>query len=155
MSQWSRTLGLLVLGLVALFSCDDRSDAGVGLVLDEAIGIETLGGVFTPIVPEGVGIPVTHSEILSTAMDNQSSVEVHVLAGNGSMAADNRTLGRFHVIDIRAAPRGVPQVEVTLEVDTQGSFRISAVDLSQAKGSELQVTNSALGGKMIVRTRPK
>ena len=85
-----------------------------------SLGIETLGGVFTKLIERNTTIPTRKSEIFSTAADNQTSVEVHVLQGEREMARDNRTLGKFHLVGIPSAPRGVPQVEVTFDIDANG-----------------------------------
>src|SRR5690606_22565326 len=91
-----------------------------------SLGIETLGGVFTRLIPRNTTIPTRRSEIFSTAADNQTSVEVHVLQGEREMAADNRTLGRFRLEGIPPAPRGVPQIEVTFDIDANGIVNVSA-----------------------------
>ena len=145
-------LGLLLIELT-VSSCETESTSTPGAILDEAIGLETLGGVFTPIIPKGESLPAVQSQVFSTASDNQTSVKIHVLAGNGSMAADNRTLGRFTVIDIPPAPRGVPQIDVSFEVDALGQFKISAVDLSESSGREFQVINESPDSSGIVQTR--
>src|SRR5690606_34600734 len=93
-----------------------------------SLGIETLGGVFTRLIPRNTTIPTRRSEIFSTATDNQTSVEVHVLQGEREMAKDNRTLGRFHLDGIPPAPRGVPQIEVTFDIDANGIVHVSAKD---------------------------
>jgi molecular chaperone DnaK len=109
-----------------------------------SLGIETLGGVMTVLIPRNTTIPTRKSEIFSTAADNQSSVEVHVLQGERPLAKDNRTLGRFHLIGIPPAPRGVPQIEVTFDVDANGIVNVSAKDL--ASGKEQKVTITATSG---------
>jgi molecular chaperone DnaK len=98
-----------------------------------SLGIETLGGVFTKLIERNTTIPTRKSEIFSTASDNQTQVEVHVLQGERAMAGDNRTLGRFHLVGIPAAPRGVPQVEVTFDIDANGIVNVSAKDLATQK----------------------
>src|SRR5207245_763587 len=85
-----------------------------------SLGIETLGGVFTKLIERNTTIPTRKSEIFSTASDNQTSVEVHVLQGERPMATDNRTLGKFHLVGIPPAPRGMPQIEVTFDIDANG-----------------------------------
>ncbi len=109
-----------------------------------SLGIETLGGVMTVLIPRNTTIPTKKSEIFSTASDNQSSVEVHVLQGERPLARDNRTLGRFHLDGIPPAPRGVPQIEVTFDVDANGIVNVSAKDL--ATGKEQKVTITATSG---------
>ena len=85
-----------------------------------SLGIETLGGVFTKLIERNTTIPTQKSEVFSTAADSQTSVEVHVLQGEREMAKDNRTLGRFHLVGIPAAPRGMPQIEVSFDIDANG-----------------------------------
>src|SRR3977135_1907373 len=97
-----------------------------------SLGIETLGGVMTVLIPRNTTIPAKKSEIFSTAADNQSNVEVHVLQGERPLAKDNRTLGRFHLTGIPPAPRGVPQIEVTFDIDANGILTVSAKDRSTA-----------------------
>jgi molecular chaperone DnaK len=109
-----------------------------------SLGIETLGGVMTVLIPRNTTIPTRKSEIFSTAADNQSSVEVHVLQGERPLAKDNRTLGRFHLVGIPPAPRGVPQIEVTFDVDANGIVNVSAKD--QSSGKEQKITITATSG---------
>ena len=109
-----------------------------------SLGIETLGGVMTPLLPRNTTIPTRKSEIFSTAADGQTSVEVHVLQGERPMAQGNRTLGKFHLVGIPAAPRGVPQVEVTFDIDANGIVNVSAKDLGT--GKEQKITISASSG---------
>jgi molecular chaperone DnaK len=109
-----------------------------------SLGIETLGGVMTVLIPRNTTIPTKKSESFSTASDNQSSVEVHVLQGERPLARDNRTLGRFHLEGIPPAPRGVPQIEVTFDVDANGIVNVSAKDLTT--GKEQKVTITATSG---------
>ena len=101
-----------------------------------SLGIETMGGVLTVLIPRNTTIPTRKSEIFSTASDNQTSVEVHVLQGERSMARDNRTLGKFHLVGLPPAPRGVPQIEVTFDIDANGIVNVSAKDLGTGKGTE-------------------
>ncbi|MQA28280.1 MAG: molecular chaperone DnaK [Luteitalea sp.] len=118
------------------------------LLLDVAplsLGLETLGGVMTTLIPRNTTIPTRKSEIFSTATDNQTSVEVHVLQGERPLARDNRTLGRFHLVGLpSAAPRGVPQVEVSFDIDANGIVNVAAKDL--ATGKEQKITISGSGG---------
>src|SRR5467141_1718642 len=109
-----------------------------------SLGIETLGGVMTVLIPRNTTIPTRKSEIFSTAADNQASVEVHVLQGERPLAKDNRTLGRFHLVGIPPAPRGVPQIEVAFDVDANGIVNVSAKD--QATGKEQKITITASSG---------
>jgi molecular chaperone DnaK len=108
-----------------------------------SLGIETLGGVSTKLIERNTTIPVRKSEIFSTAADNQTSVEVHVLQGEREMARDNRTLGRFHLLGIPPAPRGVPQIEVTFDVDANGIVNVSARDLASGKEQAITITSSS------------
>jgi molecular chaperone DnaK len=107
------------------------------------LGIETLGGVMTVLIPANTTIPTRKSEIFSTAADNQTSVEIHVLQGNRPMAADNRTLGRFHLDGIPPAPRGVPQIEVTFDIDANGILHVSAKDKATNKEQSIRITASS------------
>ena len=109
-----------------------------------SLGLETLGGVFTRLIPRNTTIPTRRSETFSTASDNQTSVEVHVLQGEREMAAGNRTLGRFHLDGIPPAPRGVPQIEVTFDIDANGIVHVSAKD--KATGKEQKITITASSG---------
>jgi molecular chaperone DnaK len=109
-----------------------------------SLGIETLGGVATVLIPRNTTIPAKKSEIFSTATDNQTSVEVHVLQGERSMARDNRTLGRFHLTGLPAAPRGMPQIEVTFDIDANGIVNVTAAD--KATGKEQKITISGASG---------
>ena len=108
------------------------------------LGIETLGGVMTQMIPRNTTIPTRKSEIFSTASDNQTSVEVHVLQGERPMAGDNKTLGKFHLVGIPPAPRGVPQVEVTFDIDANGIVNVSAKDVGT--GREQKITITATSG---------
>jgi molecular chaperone DnaK len=109
-----------------------------------SLGIETLGGVMTVLIPRNTTIPTKKSEIFSTAADNQTSVEVHVLQGERQLARDNRTLGKFHLVGLPAAPRGVPQVEVAFDIDVNGIVNVSAQD--KATGKEQRITISGSSG---------
>ncbi len=109
-----------------------------------SLGIETLGGVMTTLIPRNTTIPTRKSEIFSTASDDQTSVEVHVLQGERQMARDNRTLGRFHLAGLPPAPRGVPQVEVAFDIDANGIVNVSAKDV--AAGREQTITISGSSG---------
>ena len=109
-----------------------------------SLGIETLGGVMTSLIERNTTIPTKKSEVFSTAADNQTSVEVHVLQGERDMARDNRTLGRFHLVGIPVAPRGVPQVEVTFDIDANGILNVFAKD--RGTGKEQQITITASSG---------
>ncbi len=108
-----------------------------------SLGIETLGGVMTTLIPRNTTIPTRKSEIFSTAADSQTSVEVHVLQGERPMARDNRTLGRFHLVGLPAAPRGVPQIEVTFDIDANGIVNVSAKDLGTHKEQRITITASS------------
>ena len=101
-----------------------------------SLSIETLGGVATPMIPRNTTIPTKKTETFSTAADNQTSVEVHVLQGERPMAAQNRTLGKFHLTGIPTAPRGVPQIEVTFDIDANGILNVTAKDTATRQGPE-------------------
>jgi molecular chaperone DnaK len=103
-----------------------------------SLGIETLGGVMTKLIESNTTIPTRKSEVFSTASDNQPSVEIHVLQGERSMARDNKTIGRFHLDGITPAPRGVPQIEVTFDIDANGILNVSAKDKSTGKEQKNQ-----------------
>jgi molecular chaperone DnaK len=105
-----------------------------------SLGIETMGGVMTVLIPRNTTIPTRKSEIFSTASDNQTSVEVHVLQGERSLARDNRTLGKFHLVGLPPAPRGVPQIEVTFDIDANGIVNVSAKDLGTGKEQRITIT---------------
>lgn len=107
------------------------------------LGIETLGGVRTALIKRNQTIPYSHTEIFSTAADNQQSVEIHVLQGEREMAKDNRTLGKFHLEGIPPAPRGVPQIEVTFDIDANGILKVLAKDKATGKEKDVTITNSS------------
>lgn len=107
------------------------------------LGIETLGGVRTALIKRNQTIPYSHTEIFSTAADNQQSVEIHVLQGEREMARDNRTLGKFHLEGIPPAPRGVPQIEVTFDIDANGILKVLAKDKATSKEKDVTITNSS------------
>jgi molecular chaperone DnaK len=108
-----------------------------------SLGIETMGGVMTTLIPRNTTIPTRKSEIFSTASDAQTSVEVHVLQGERSLARDNRTLGKFHLVGLPPAPRGVPQIEVTFDIDANGIVNVSAKDLGTGKEQKITITASS------------
>src|SRR2546423_2737023 len=107
------------------------------------LSIETLGGVATPMIPRNTTIPTKKTETFSTAADSQTSVEVHVLQGERPMAAQNRTLGKFHLTGIPPAPRGVPQVEVTFDIDANGILNVTAKDNATGKDQKITITSSS------------
>jgi molecular chaperone DnaK len=108
-----------------------------------SLGIETLGGVMTTLIPRNTTIPTRKSETFSTAADNQTSVEVHVLQGERPMARDNRPLGKFHLTGLPPAPRGVPQIEVTFDIDANGIVNVSAKDNATQKEQKITITSSS------------
>lgn len=108
-----------------------------------SLGIETMGGVFTKLIESNSTIPAKKSEVFSTAADNQPSVEIHVLQGERPMAKDNRTIGRFHLSDIPPAPRGVPQIEVTFDIDANGIMNVSAKDKGTNKEQNIRIEASS------------
>jgi molecular chaperone DnaK len=108
-----------------------------------SLGIETLGGVMTTLIARNTTIPTRKSEVFSTAADSQTSVEVHVVQGERPLARDNRTLGRFHLVGLPPAPRGVPQIEVTFDIDANGIVNVSAKDLGTQKEQKITITASS------------
>jgi molecular chaperone DnaK len=123
-----------------------KGEVGEVLLLDVTpltLGIETLGGVATPLIPRNTTIPTQKSQIFSTASDSQPSVEIHILQGERPMAADNRTLGRFVLDGILPAPRGVPQIEVTFDIDANGILNVSARDKGTGKEQKITITASS------------
>lgn len=108
-----------------------------------SLGIETMGGVFTRLIERNATIPTRKSEIFSTATDNQTSVEVHVLQGERALAGDNRTLGKFHLVGLPPAPRGVPQIEVTFDIDANGIVNVSARDNGTGREQKITITSSS------------
>ena len=107
-----------------------------------SLGIETLGGVSTVLIPRNTTIPTSKSQVFSTAADNQPAVDIHILQGERPMAADNKTLGRFQLTNIPAAPRGVPQIEVTFDIDANGIVNVKAKDLGTNKEQSITITSS-------------
>ncbi len=108
-----------------------------------SLGVETLGGVMTRLVERNTTIPTKKAEVFSTASDSQTSVEIHVLQGEREMARDNRTLGRFHLEGLPPAPRGLPQIEVTFDIDANGILNVSAKDKGTGKETKITITHSS------------
>ncbi|HWN53652.1 MAG TPA: Hsp70 family protein, partial [Methylomirabilota bacterium] len=108
-----------------------------------SLGVETMGGVMTVLIPRNTTIPTRKSEIFSTAADNQASVDIHVLQGERPLARDNRTLGRFRLDGIAPAPRGLPQIEVTFDIDANGILNVSAKDIATGKQQQITITASS------------
>jgi len=118
------------------------------------LGLETMGGVKTPLIERNTTIPTAKSQIFSTAADSQTSVEIHVLQGERPMATDNKTLGRFILDGVPPAPRGVPQIEVTFDIDTSGILKVTAKDKATNKTQHISITNSTnLDEKEVERMR--
>ena len=122
-------------------------EAGSGdiLLLDVTpltLGIETMGGVATPLIERNTTIPVKKSQIFSTAENNQTAVDIHVVQGERPLAVDNKTLGRFRLDGIPAAPRGIPQIEVTFDIDANGIVNVAAKDLGSGKEQKITITAS-------------
>ncbi len=121
----------------------EKSDIVLLDVTPLSLGVETLGGVMTVLIPRNTTIPTSKKEIFSTAADNQPAVDIHVLQGERKMAADNRTLGRFQLTGIPPAPRGVPQIEVTFDIDANGILNVSAKDLGTGKEQSIEIKSSS------------
>jgi molecular chaperone DnaK len=112
-------------------------------VIPLSLGIETMGGVFTKLIEANTTIPTKKSEVFSTAADSQPAVDIHVLQGERAMAGDNKTLGRFQLSDIPPAPRGVPQIEVTFDIDANGIMNISAKDKGTGKEQSIKIESKS------------
>ena len=121
----------------------DKTDILLLDVTPLSLGIETLGGVMTQMIQRNTTIPTRKSEVFSTASDNQTSVEVHVMQGERPLASDNKTLGKFHLVGIPPAPRGMPQVEVTFDIDANGIVNVSAKDVGTGREQKITITSSS------------
>src|SRR5699024_10245401 len=108
-----------------------------------SLGIETMGGVTTKLIERNTTIPTSHSQVFSTAADNQTAVDIHVLQGEREMAANNKTLGRFQLTDIPPAPRGIPQIEVKFDIDANGIVNVHAKDLGTNKEQSITIQSSS------------
>jgi molecular chaperone DnaK len=108
-----------------------------------SLGVETLGGVMTRLIERNTTIPTSKKEVFSTAADNQTTVDIHILQGEREFARDNRTLGRFQLSDIPSAPRGIPQIEVAFDIDANGILNVSAKDLATGKLQSIQIKSSS------------
>src|SRR5699024_12397678 len=108
-----------------------------------SLGIETMGSTFTKLIERNTTIPTSNSQVFSTAADNQTAVDIHVLQGEREMASDSKTLGRFQLTDIPPAPRGVPQIEVKFDIDANGSVNVSAKDLGTNKEQSITIQSSS------------
>ena len=126
-----------------ILSGEGPSDVVLLDVTPLSLGIETLGGVMTKLIERNTTIPTNKKEIFSTAADNQTAVEIHVLQGEREMAVDNRTLGRFQLVGLPTAPRGVPQVEVSFDIDANGILNVSAKDMATGKQQAIQIQSSS------------
>ena len=113
-----------------------------------SLGIETMGGVITRLIEKNTTIPTKKSQVFSTAADNQTAVTIHVLQGEREMAADNKLLGQFDLVGIPPARRGLPQVEVTFNIDANGIVHVNAKDLGTGKEQSIRITASAVSAKM-------
>lgn len=121
----------------------DTTDVVLLDVTPLSLGIETMGSVFTKLIDRNTTIPTSKSQVFSTAADNQPAVDIHVLQGERAMATDNKTLGRFQLTDIPPAPRGVPQIEVTFDIDKNGIVTVKAKDMGTQKEQNITIQSSS------------
>jgi molecular chaperone DnaK len=144
-------LATILLVVASCSKAPERAPEAQPMYLAESVGIETLGGVLTPILAEGLPIPASRSQMFSTAADEQSNIEIHVLAGSTGVAQGARTVGRYEIVDIEPAPRGLPQIEVTFRVNPAGGFSLHS--LGHTQGSAVRLLRKEGLDKPLVEIR--